>query len=367
MTTDTRLTLPAGESVVGEASYAVGKTIVNNSWYFAVAGEKVKRGATLAKTMLGRPVLIGRDDGGQVFAITNICPHQGVALSCGAFDGRRIECPFHGWKFDTSGVCTEIPALMPDQCMNLPGIKTGNYPCREVHGNIWVYFGEPTANLPEVPSYKVLDELIFDKTTVSLQLPIHMDYAAAALIDTAHVPYVHKSWWWRSKRAPEDKVKHYVPDGTGWTMVKHKPSKHSIYKLIGDYVEDEISFCLPAARREYISFNNRIVLAGMSTLTPVDETHCELNHTTYCTIPGLLPIFAPIVNAFVREFLGQDQTIAKMQAEGLKYNPKLIMTIRDSGTPGAWYFLLKREWNEATAEGRPFANPIKESILRWRT
>jgi hypothetical protein len=64
----------------------------------------------------------------------------------------------------------------------------------------------------------------------------------------------------------------------------------------------------------------------------------------------------------------QDQSLSIMQSEIIgKYNPKLIMTIKDAGTPGHWYFLLKKEWNDATANGRAFKNPIKETILRWRT
>lgn len=358
---------PGGRPAPEPSNLSVGTTIVNNTWYFALASDRVKPGKTIATTMLGQPVMIGRDAQGQVFALTNICPHQGVPLSCGAFDGKSIECPFHGWKFNTQGICSEIPALLPDQKMNLEGIKTGNFPCREVHGNIWVYFGEKTEDLPEIPSAKALDEYVFGKTTSSVHIPTHFDYAVAALVDPAHVPYVHKSWWWRSGTAIKEKSKRYVPSGTGWTMVKHKPSKHSLFKLLGDFLETEISFELPACRYEYISFRNRIIVAGMTTITPIDDTNCTLNHTSYWTIPFITPFFRPIVDAIATEFVGQDQTIARQQSEGLKYNPKLIMNIRDSGTPATWYFQLKREWNEATAQGRPFINPIKECILRWRT
>src|SRR5262249_55617038 len=160
--------------------------------------------------------------------------------------------PFHGWKFNTAGVCTEVPSLTHDQPMNLSSIRTKSFPCREVQGSIWIYFGEKTEDLPEVPTAPGLDEYLFDKTTTTMIIPTHIDYAVAALIDTAHVPYVHKSWWWRSKKKVSEKAKLYVPSGTGWTMVKHSPSKHSyIFQLIGDHIETEISFRLPGCRREY--------------------------------------------------------------------------------------------------------------------
>lgn len=346
----------------------VGKTYVNNMWYYAVAGNKLRHGKTVKKTMLGQPVLLGRDAAGKPFALRDICPHQAVPLSAGSFDGYNVECPFHGWKFDTSGVCTEIPSLCSDQKVNLGSIKTPNYPCAEVQGGVWVYFGDKRENLPDVPTAPGLDGYAYGKTTCTLLLPTHIDYAVAALIDTAHVPFVHKSWWWRSSRKVKEKAKRYIPDGTGWTMVQHTPSKHSIiFQLIGQYLQTEISFRLPGCRREFITFNDRTIISGISCLTPIDETHTEMNHSTYWTVPWITPFVTPVVDYFVKEFLGQDQTIALMQEDCLKHNPDLIMTIKDAGTPGNWYFQCKREWNEAYAEERPFKNPIKEKVLRWRT
>lgn len=347
---------------------SVGKTFVNNMWYYAVPGNKLRHGQITKKTMLGQPILLGRDANGKPFALRDICPHQAVPLTAGRFDGYNVECPFHGWKFNTEGVCTEIPSLCSDQKVNLGGIKTPNYPCVEVQDSIFVYFGDKDPSAADVPTAPGLDGYSYGKTTTTLLLPTHIDYAVAALIDTAHVPFVHNSWWWRSQTNVKEKAKRYVPEGNGWTMVRHSPSKHSIvFKLIGQHLQTEISFRLPGCRREYLTLKDRTIIAGISCLTPVDNTHTELNHTTYWTVPWITPFVTPFVDYFVSVFLGQDQSIALMQEQCLKHSPELIMTIKDAGTPGNWYFQLKREWNESTAQGRPFKNPIKEKVLRWRT
>ncbi len=104
-----------------------GKTVTNNMWYFAVPGERLKRGAMVSKTMLNEPVLVGRDEQGQVFAMRDICPHQAVKLSAGSFDGKEVQCPFHGWRFDTAGVCTDVPSLCSDQKINLNKICTRHF------------------------------------------------------------------------------------------------------------------------------------------------------------------------------------------------------------------------------------------------
>jgi nitrite reductase (NADH) small subunit len=37
---------------------------------------------------------------GQVYAINNVCPHQGGALAEGELEGNSIMCPLHGWVYD---------------------------------------------------------------------------------------------------------------------------------------------------------------------------------------------------------------------------------------------------------------------------
>lgn len=355
------------ESVSPTQAGGLGTWFLREMWYYAVPSKSLKRGKMQGKTMLGEPVLLGRDADGIAFALRDICPHQAVPLSDGSFDGREVSCCFHGWRFDTSGTCTDIPSLVESQKMNLCSIKTRSYPVREVRGAVWVYFGEYTEDLPAVPEAPGLGDLLYEQTTTTLILPIHIDYAALALIDPAHVPYVHNSWWWRNAKALKEKTKHYVPEGTGWTIVKHKPSQHSIvFKLIGQYIETEISFRLPGCRREYLTFNGRTMLSGISTLTPIDDTHTELNHTTYWTFPGT-GFVTPIIQYFVTEFLGQDKTMAEKQEKNLKLKPKLIPTVKDAGTPGAYYLLAKKEWADAHRQGRTFQNPIPDSILRWRS
>src|ERR1700758_4573106 len=89
---------------------AVKGVMLRGAWYYALAANELARGATTHRTLLGEPVLIGRDAGGAVFALRDTCPHRGTLLSRGAFDGREVECPYHGWRFATDGRCTAIPS-----------------------------------------------------------------------------------------------------------------------------------------------------------------------------------------------------------------------------------------------------------------
>src|SRR5207244_11748237 len=109
---------------------------LREAWYYAMPSRKVGRGRTLARTMLGEPILIGRDGAGIVFALRDICPHRGMPLSFGAFDGSELECCYHGWRFATDGQCTAIPSLVEGQAFDLARIALDAYRAREVRGNL---------------------------------------------------------------------------------------------------------------------------------------------------------------------------------------------------------------------------------------
>ena len=63
-------------------------------------------------TLLGIPMLLGRKSDGALFAMRDLCPHRGIPLSAGWFDGETVQCKYHGWRFEPcSGRCEEIPSL----------------------------------------------------------------------------------------------------------------------------------------------------------------------------------------------------------------------------------------------------------------
>src|SRR5689334_24162962 len=101
-------------------------------WYYAAPGRRLRRGEMLARVMLGEPLLLGRDVAGEVFALRDLCPHRGMPLSAGRFDGHHIECCYHGWRFGTNGHCTFIPSLVPGQAFSAGYIRSRDYPVREV-------------------------------------------------------------------------------------------------------------------------------------------------------------------------------------------------------------------------------------------
>jgi phenylpropionate dioxygenase-like ring-hydroxylating dioxygenase large terminal subunit len=341
-----------------------GAAPLREAWYYALPGHRLKRGRMLAKTLLGEPVLLCRDDAGGVFALRDICPHRGIPLSCGSFDGREVECCYHGWRFAGDGRCTVIPSLVPGQPLDSEKIRVATYPAREVQGNIWVYFGSDPASAPEIPvvagigdrSYGLVETVRFEGD---------IDHAVVGLMDPAHGPFVHRSWWWRSRRSIHQKEKEFAPSPWGFTMVRHRPSKNSkAYKILGGTPETEISFRLPGVRVEQITAGKH-VLVNLTAVTPLDDGATEVNHAIYWTMPWLNPL-RPLLRLFVRAFLRQDRDVVAKQQIGLKHAPQLLL-ISDADTQARWYYRLKQEYARSREERRDFVNPVKPRRLRWQS
>ncbi len=340
---------------------------LRNLWYFAMPGRALRPGRLVAKTLLGEPLVFARGADGAAFAMVDICPHRGIPLSYGRLDRGEVECRYHGWRFGADGRCTAIPSLVDGQTLDVARIKARTYPCREVQGNIWIFMsdkaGDPAAApaIPELPGVGAEQIHIAD----SLRFPCYVDHAVVGLIDPAHGPFVHQSWWWRPSHSAHEKSKRFGPSPLGFTMLRHRPSSNSrAYKLLGGAPETEIAFRLPGVRIEHIQAG-RHVLCNLTAVTPVNEHETEVNHIIYWTLPWLTPL-TPLLRRFARAFLEQDRRVVVMQQEGLKHKPNLML-IDDADRQAKWYYRLKREWAASQAARRPFVNPVTERTLRWRS
>src|SRR5713101_7912111 len=102
--------------------------------------------------LLSERLLAFRDSSGRLGLIDEFCAHRGVSLWFGRNEENGLRCPYHGWKYDVTGQCVEVPAEGADSdfCTR---IKLSAYPTVERGDVIWAYMG-PAADQPPLPSYE---------------------------------------------------------------------------------------------------------------------------------------------------------------------------------------------------------------------
>ena len=100
--------------------------------------------------LLSERLLAFRDSDGRLGLIDEFCAHRGVSLWFGRNEESGLRCPYHGWKYDVTGQCIEVPSE-PEESGYCQKIKLTAYPLVERGGVLWTYMGpkEQTPPLPE--------------------------------------------------------------------------------------------------------------------------------------------------------------------------------------------------------------------------
>jgi len=346
-------------------------------WYPAIRSDRV-RGRRLVKGMLLEiPLVLGRDSASRAFALRDTCPHRGMPLSCGYFDGSTVECSYHGWKFDAhTGQCSEIPSLTADSKLKVDRIFAGSFPCEERDSFLWVYVSDPAARADAAERVPPAPELLkfserYRMTHLEADLPCSVDHGIIGLMDPAHGPFVHQSWWWRKRHSIHEKQKKFEPIPYGFRMSTHEPSANSapyrlLRRLYGQPVTTTIDFVLPNMRFEVIRCGEAW-FSSRATVTPVRRDHCRIDFVAAWNVLPWLPGQVSLLRIFGKRFIRQDQQTMIRQAEGLKHNPNLML-IDDADRPAKWYFALKAALLESRRTGAPMRHPIEGPVtLRWRS
>ncbi|MFV0297188.1 MAG: Rieske 2Fe-2S domain-containing protein [Hyphomicrobiaceae bacterium] len=158
-------------------------------------------------TVLGEELLAFRDSSGRVGVIDRYCPHRGASLWLGRNEECGIRCVYHGWKFDVTGACVDMPTAHPD--LNAKDkIRIKAYPAREWGGMIWAYMG-PAEVMPELPMMELALVPPSHRFVSKKWQDCNWVQALEGSIDTAHFTYTHLVF---DKKADEelDVDKHLV-------------------------------------------------------------------------------------------------------------------------------------------------------------
>jgi phenylpropionate dioxygenase-like ring-hydroxylating dioxygenase large terminal subunit len=155
-------------------------------WYWVIPSHNLRVGEVKPVTILGRKLVIYRGKDKRAVTLDAYCPHMGAHLAGGKVEGNELRCFFHHWKFDSEGICVDIP------CLNEPlPIKLKTWPTAEKYGMIWVWTGEiPQQPIPFIPEWEEKDcDITFGPR---LLLKCHPNVVMINAIDAQHFNTVHK-------------------------------------------------------------------------------------------------------------------------------------------------------------------------------
>ena len=289
-------------------------------WYPVAWAHEVKPGKTFAAQFAGEPIVLVRPQHGALFALEDRCAHRQVPLSRGTVDGCTLRCCYHGWRYDASGRCVDVPYLkekMPN------GVR--RYPSCECDGVIFVWPGKsaPSAapdrlGAASTPGYKT--------RRFGGLVNCHYSFMHENLMDMNH-QFLHRKT--SGKVTPRYLGKRA---GDGWLELDYSFRRPGNTPPMGEALivgrlrgESASSRGLMTIRTEYPHQTLRLWVSGELPVlhvwlgyTPVDADH-RRNRTFIVLsvrrprLPGVLELAWPFLTWFTNRVFDEDREIVELE------------------------------------------------------
>jgi phenylpropionate dioxygenase-like ring-hydroxylating dioxygenase large terminal subunit len=279
---------------------------------------------------MGEKLVFWRDGSGVVSCLRDRCVHRGVQLSAGQILDGHLQCPFHGFEYDSSGQIVKIPAIgknapVPDR------FKVHAYPTYEDRGFIWIWWGEGPPEDLKPPRFLDGFDKDFSYGQVIDPWDAHYSRVIENQLDVVHLPFVHYNTIGRGGRtlvdgpvvrwADEDMFYVYVfnrvDDGT--PPRKAEELDHSRSRVY-------LQFIFPNLWQNRISKDVGIVAA----FVPVDSEHTLFYlrfYQRFLQVPLLKDLVNRLAMPYNLKIAHQDRRVVQTQMpkpSSLKSDEQLI-------------------------------------------
>lgn len=135
---------------------AIGQ--LRQEWHAIARSAELRAGQSLRRTLYGHPLLVWRDQSGQLRALTDACLHQLAPLHVVDYATNCVKCPYHGWEYDGQGVLRSVPSAPSMVTKMARGVRS--FPVVESAGFVWIHpQGDPpaAASAPEYFPFALSD------------------------------------------------------------------------------------------------------------------------------------------------------------------------------------------------------------------
>ncbi len=295
---------------------------VAEAWYPAGFSNEIGRKRPVARTILGVPLAVFRDDAGAPHALLDRCPHRNVPLSMGTVNAQgALQCRYHGWSFDGEGRCRGIPGLpiVDAATCDKPGRRAAPFPTVEQDGIVWVWMSPDTA--PTVQPFALPQAHWQGYLTVRRQTPIHGSLYSTLenILDVPHTSFLHGGLF----RQPEKKhaitavIKRDEHGVCAEYVGEPRPSGLAarIISPSGGVVTHFDRFFLPSIAQVEYHLGDENHLVTTTVCTPVSESFTRMY--TLLSLRARVPVtlLAPFIVPFAWLIVKQDADVLAAQTE----------------------------------------------------
>jgi phenylpropionate dioxygenase-like ring-hydroxylating dioxygenase large terminal subunit len=169
-------------------------------WYPLSPIQDLEQDRPTGTTILGIRLVIWKRKSSDTYQVfLDQCPHRLAPLSEGHISEKtgNLVCSYHGWEFDSQGICARIPQAEEPQLVteNQKNFCVQTLPCREENGLLWVWLDPKSAEqaattpLPLSPKVGVGKDFVWSSYIRDLEYG--WEALVENLVDPSHVPFAH--------------------------------------------------------------------------------------------------------------------------------------------------------------------------------
>src|SRR5689334_5435933 len=160
-------------------------------WIPALLAEELPEPASppVRVKLLSERLIAFRDSAGRYGLVDEFCAHRGASLWFGNNEPGGLRCAYHGWKYDVTGQCLEVPSE-PDNSTFCAKVRLTSYPLVKIGDILWTHMGNP-ATRPALPEFEF--SLVPAEQTYTSKRWQESNWLQALEggIDSSHVSWLH--------------------------------------------------------------------------------------------------------------------------------------------------------------------------------
>jgi 5,5'-dehydrodivanillate O-demethylase len=222
--------------------------------------EDLPPGRALPLRIMSEDFTLYRAADGTPHALDFRCAHRGAQLSIGFVEDNCLRCRYHGWLYDPSGQCVEMPAEDPSFP---PKVRIRGYPTQEYLGLAFVYFGDGAPPpFPRFPEFEALDGM---REVLRPQIwPCNFLQRLDNNDDSVHVVYTHGQTYLADKRPGMPVVERWESDWGTTSFVRYAEGTTQSFQF---GMPNVFYFRLPGTEPD-VAWDERI-----QWMVPIDDEH----------------------------------------------------------------------------------------------
>ncbi len=169
--------------------------LLRSFWQPVATSTSIAKGKARGIRILSEDLTIYRSENGTAHLVGGRCAHRGTVMHTGWVQGEDLRCMYHGWRYDSTGLCVEIPA--EKQARERP-LRIAGYPVHEYCGLVFAWMGEGNAPEFRLPRKHMLEEPGRHIVTIGQEWDCNWFQQIENSLDAVHVSFVHT--WGKSTR-----------------------------------------------------------------------------------------------------------------------------------------------------------------------